>query len=444
MTTADGPTIDRRGLVTTIGAALLGTAVGSGTAGAASEDVGPTVYVGTNWRDDGLYAIDADTGEERWRYGEGLYTPYSAPTVVDGTIYVGYDGTYSLHAIDATTGTTEWTFETGDWVRSAPTVVDGTVYVGSHDEHLYAIDAETGEKRWRFHAADRVHHGNGPTVIDGVVYTGTREGPTYAIDAESGDRLWTYEAAEGGGLTVYDDTVYLGSNSLHAIDAETGDNVWTYTDADGVSTPTVVDETVYVGTGGDDRTLAALSTATGEPRWRSAPLDGRVAAPTLAADTLFAAVGSSLRAFDPTDGDPLWEFTEPDRLVFVPTAYDGTVYIGSKDNTLYAVDADTGDRVWRFEGASHFVRTPTVVDASTGDSVDSRVMLGTLGHHDAWANDHPSADTEPSLEDYADEQTGQIETAGVIAAAGDWQAGEIGTSLLLAIFTAWQHGETIV
>jgi WD-40 repeat-containing protein len=61
---------------------------------------------------------------------------------------------------------------------------------------------------------------------------------------------------------------------------------------------------------------------------------------------------------------------------------DGTVYVGSHDETLYAVDAATGSQEWAFTQPSGRVfSSPTVVaDPESGDSIGSRVMLGTLGH----------------------------------------------------------------
>jgi hypothetical protein len=63
-----------------------------------------------------------------------------------------------------------------------------------------------------------------------------------------------------------------------------------------------------------------------------------------------------------------------------------TVYVGSDDATLYAVDAATGTEEWAFTDPSSIVRSsPTVAaDPESGDSVGSRVMLGTLGHHGDW------------------------------------------------------------
>ena len=66
----------------------------------------------------------------------------------------------------------------------------------------------------------------------------------------------------------------------------------------------------------------------------------------------------------------------------------------SGDETLYAVDAATGSQEWAFTQPSGPVESsPTVVDnPASGDSVGSRVLLGTLGHYGDRADSSPSGD----------------------------------------------------
>ena len=101
---------------------------------------------------------------------------------------------------------------------------------------------------------------------------------------------------------------------------------------------------------------------------------------------------NTLYAVDAATGEQEWAFTQPSSSVFSsPTVVDGTVYVGSDDETLYAVDAATGEQEWAFTQPSHLVTSsPTVVgDPEDGDSIGSRVNLGTLGHHHEWAGEEP-------------------------------------------------------
>ena len=43
-----------------------------------------------------------------------------------------------------------WRFPTEDAVTAAPTVVDGTVYVGAWDGYFYALSAKQGVLLWKF------------------------------------------------------------------------------------------------------------------------------------------------------------------------------------------------------------------------------------------------------------------------------------------------------
>ena len=80
---------------------------------------------------------------------------------------------------------------------------------------------------------------------------------------------------------------------------------------------------------------------------------------------------------------------------------DGTVFVGSIDNNLYALSAETGEEQWVVETGSAVFSSPTVVDGTVfvgsaddnlyaldagveGSTEGSRVHLGTLGHHGDW------------------------------------------------------------
>jgi hypothetical protein len=103
-----------------------------------------------------------------------------------------------------------------------------------------------------------------------------------------------------------------------------------------------------------------------------------------------------------------WLFETGGRVHSSATVADGTVYAGSDDGNLYALDAEDGTEQWRFETDAGFDSSPTVVDGvvyvggmdgtvyaldadGEGSSRDSRVELGTLGHHHSWADEDPGA-----------------------------------------------------
>ncbi|MET9916834.1 serine/threonine-protein kinase [Streptomyces sp. NPDC006435] len=138
------------------------------------------VYISSNR----LYAVNAATGKQRWsRTGIKYkmlagYRSFSAPTVADGTVYVG-DSIEYLFALDAATGKKRWAFETENSVLAAATVANGVVYVPSFDSNLYAVDGRTGKKRWAFRTGSELH--SSPTVAGDVIYVGSSDQTLYAI-----------------------------------------------------------------------------------------------------------------------------------------------------------------------------------------------------------------------------------------------------------------------
>ena len=102
----------------------------------------------------------------------------SSPAVAGGVVYVGsFD--YWLYALDAETGQEKWTFQTDDGIYSSPAVAGGMIYIGSLDGRLYALDARTGQEKWSFKTGSPVH--SSPAVAGGVVYFVDTEGYLYAV-----------------------------------------------------------------------------------------------------------------------------------------------------------------------------------------------------------------------------------------------------------------------
>jgi outer membrane protein assembly factor BamB/serine/threonine protein kinase/FKBP-type peptidyl-prolyl cis-trans isomerase 2 len=402
----------RQVLGATAGALAVGALPGRTGAQQAS---GPTVYVGSG--DGNVYALDAGTGEGVWSFETGTAV-VSSPTVVDGTVYVGSnDG--NVYALDAGTGEEVWAFGTGDWVESSPTVVDGTVYVGSWDNSVYALDAGTGQQVWEFDTGK--FDWSSPTVVDGTVYVGSGDGDVHALDASTGEQVWAFETNDSvySSPTVASGTVYVGSDdaSVYALDATSGEEAWTFDTGDVIDTssPTVTDGTVYIGTRYGE--VYAIDTETGEKVW-DFQTDGRIfSSPTVFKDKLF--IGSDdtyLYALDTSSGERVWKYQTDERIYqSSPTVSENIVFVGNLSNSgninFYALDANTGNKNWTNEIVGTVISSPTVVmDPESGDSVGSRVLLGTLGHHGERADrvTGPSpASFAVTIEETAETQMGE-------------------------------------
>ena len=177
-----------------------------------------TLYVSTS---KGLYALDAESGAERWVYPTDLPLGHS-PTLHDGVAYVGgFDN--RLHAIDAFTGQGLWTFEAGAGFQTNPLVVEGKVYAGSRDGFFYAIHTQgplRGQLAWKFAT-------QGPILFSAaykeeVVYFASQDSHAYALDAQTGALVWQSAKLPGAGFhswwpVVYRDRViFAGSRNYRS------------------------------------------------------------------------------------------------------------------------------------------------------------------------------------------------------------------------------------
>ena len=59
-------------------------------------------------------------------------------------------------------------------------------------------------------------------------------------------------------------------------------------------------------------------------------------------------------------GTVLWEFETGDAVSSPAIGSDGTVYVGSADNKLYAINGKSGDKLWEFETGSQVNSSPAI------------------------------------------------------------------------------------
>ncbi len=98
-----------------------------------------TVLLGSG---DTLFAFDAATGRERWRYAARADL-VGSPAVADGLVHLG-SRDHSLHTLELATGRLRWELGTKGELTGSPVAVDGRVFVGSKDRCVYALDSFYG------------------------------------------------------------------------------------------------------------------------------------------------------------------------------------------------------------------------------------------------------------------------------------------------------------
>ena len=120
-----------------------------------------------------LYAVDAHSGREIWKFGTGLI--HQPPAVRDGVVHVA--GIDNLYALDAQSGTLKWTISTERERLTAPVIVGETILVGA-GRFLLALDSADGREKWRFEAGDKI---TAPALSEGTIYFWSEDGHFYAV-----------------------------------------------------------------------------------------------------------------------------------------------------------------------------------------------------------------------------------------------------------------------
>lgn len=197
-----------------------------------------------------VYALDAKTGEELWKYDPEVPGEWGRKLCCDvvnrgvavwkGRVYVGtIDG--RLIALDAKTGKPIWDISTIDRskpysITGAPIIVKGKVIIGNGGAeygvrgYITAYDADTGRQLWRFYVVpgDPRAAVENPELAKAI--------PTWKDDPKATYRYWDV----GGGGTVWDsfsydpdlDLVYFGTGNATAWNRSIrspggGDNLFT-------------------------------------------------------------------------------------------------------------------------------------------------------------------------------------------------------------------------
>lgn len=363
--------------------------------------VGGVVLIGST--DGNLYALDADTGHEKWKFGADSDVTSSAAVAGGRVFFSSYKGT--VYAVNFADGRLLWKAQfgpdaprayehetgergehpathDGDFFLSSAAVLGDTVVVGGGDGLVYAFSAKSGTPRWKFRTEGRVR--SSPAISNGVVHVASYDGSLYAIDFNSGKQIWRYDT-KGRSLNsadfgfdrksilsspaVSDGVVYVGSRDAHlyAVDAAKGTLKWIvdYEDENmtwAISSPAVRGQVVYMGTA-DGQFVHALRAADGQELWRF-KMPSRVwSSPVVAGSELYVTNQSGgLYAVEVASGKESWDFQTKASVQSSPAVADGVVFFGSNDGGVYAIRADGAQPMqravyWDEETAKLLVRS---------------------------------------------------------------------------------------
>ena len=346
-----------------------------------------TIYFGSY--DNYLYALNPN-GTLKWKF-KATDKIYSSPAVNEnGTIYFGSYDNY-LYALNPN-GSLVWKFLTNEDVMSSPAISpDGTIYVGSDDNKLYAINPN-GTIKWSFTTGGNIL--SSPTIsADGIIFVGSLDGNLYAINT-NGSLKWKYTADSGiqSSPTIdHNGTIYFSSKyHLYAIGKSIPDPPQNLTLEEGSGYVNLTwDEPEYNGSFPiirykiykriNQNDFELIGTVVGPNRiykdliinsnqsyyyyvtainikGESLPSNQAFYPIPRLADSPWPMFRNNLRhtglsSYDTRDnpGKIIWKYYTNNEISASPViGLDGTIYIGSQDNYLYAITYN-GTLKWKFD-----------------------------------------------------------------------------------------------
>lgn len=353
----------------------------------------PLNQINTNNVDELGFAWEYDARSPIGRVPRGLE---ATPIVVDGIMYTS--GAWGfVYAIDASTGNEIWRFSPDvdasyarraccDVVNRGVAVWKSKVYVGSLDGYLYCLDAETGEVLWNkdtFTDRTKAYTITSPPQVAGDIVMIGNSGGEYGVrgyitayDLETGDQQWRFFLVPGDPDKGFEHPEMEMASKTWDPDShwESGGGGTSWGEA--AYDPEL--NLLYVGTGNSSP----------YPIWFRSPSGG---------DNLFLA---SILAINPDNGKlvwhyqttpgEMWDYTATMNIVLAELEINGAkrkvLMQAPKNGFFYVLDRATGEllsaeKYTRVNWASH-------VDMKTG-----RPVLTEQGQ---WYKDEPKL-VYPSL-----------------------------------------------
>ena len=306
-----------------------------------------------------LVVTDVITGDFLWSFdvpgttGSMQYVP----AVSDGVVLIGGQQGDGLYALDALTGDSLWFLPVDGLYTRSPVIADGMVYLCVYDS-LICANLHSGEINWSF-------IGNtyqiSPTVDEQNVYF-CGNNSIYALDKFTGDTAWVNGSMSVGNfltLGVDDDYLYTGhQTTISALSKTTGEVDWSVELDAGqilVQFPGAFARTndylvaKYIETGQDKNQFLVLNKATGQEINRYTGAVMNYGAPTIVNDYLVEYYHRNLMLLDLVTGDVAFSMSD------IPVNDHSSQVIAANDKIYIAGD---GPDVIVLEGATTAVQDP--------------------------------------------------------------------------------------
>jgi len=208
------------------------------------------------------------------------------------TVFFASSADDKVYALDAQTGRERWTFFTEGPVRLAPSISGNKVYVGSDDGYVYCLSRDNGSLIWKYKAADaeRMIPGNGRIISTWPVRTGIlvdeenlygaaglfpNQGTfLFELNAENGSVKWKQkvDVSPQGYMLASDEQLYVPTGRTNpAIFARADGNLLGQLPSAGGTFALLAENVLVTGPGRGSKELSAAEVDT---QYKIATFDG--------------------------------------------------------------------------------------------------------------------------------------------------------------------------
>lgn len=283
-----------------------------------------------------LYALDAMTGEEKWRCDTQPTDRVTAPVVSDDLILASFSE--DIFAVEKESGDLQWTFSTGAWAQQ-PVTNGETVYVGSLDGRYYGIQKSDGRDLGYAELGLSLSRPTlfSPIVHDESIYDVLGD-TVFEISMEAirnGDSTeWSHEYDPVDDLSLYhsgvlgphpnsdQDVLHLTGGDIRSLNIETGEIV----DQAGAPDNLLIgiDQSGIAGATSEEGFFYAHFTDD-EQSWTLSAGDGRGV--TITDDYVFGTLESELVRINKDSGVIDWTLEIDDELRGPPVVTDNYIFV---------------------------------------------------------------------------------------------------------------------
>ena len=144
--------------------------------------------------DNYVYALDAGTGEIRWKFETQAEIKYGAVFDMERNLVVCASLDGGVYVLNTKDGSLYHRFEAQFGFYSTPVLIDGLIIIGSLDKHVYCFNVETKKVIWSFETAGRIFAS--PAYDRGNVFIGSNDGRLYEFETRSGALVSSIQLTE--------------------------------------------------------------------------------------------------------------------------------------------------------------------------------------------------------------------------------------------------------